>query len=505
MSKKTKPRRGPAPTRTASSRTASSRAGGDDDAAVAAVSQVLAKLFTVIAAGDPLRAEVETSISLSLPRIVKVEPDQSEAFVSKVLVGEAVNQRSPEGAALLRLLMTLGSAATKKAASQALAQLTAAGIYPPEWVTGAGKAVPVQAWRRYDVFGDNEAIAVTFRYGEAEHGIFAEVDLTGTPIAIAVGVALDATALIEAVSREDDPFDRAEQMGLAEARSRLESPLALSAGKSEPDLSVDSIAALPLARSRVRRLPAEGAPQARVFTAADRSAAVDDFMKSPLAAEAVAADEPSTRFWAEVLTGYSSRTAGEPPAQVGPRKLAYILLQHVPSTFAVSPAQRRHLEPAVTAWARWSAGYRGLDEAAAARLTEGLPGIFGRFDAAYEDQIAALSRAYLSDLASSDADLGLLRRHLGRRMFAVPRPIRPGGRTLSDVSDPGERRDLARAEFEVCTPPGGMTSEEFVAAADRIISELWYGDPPETFEAAERLIEAGADRHDAIHTLAEAR
>jgi hypothetical protein len=464
---------------------------------MAAVSQVLAKLFTVMAAGDPLRAEVETAISLSLPRIVKIDPDQTEAFVSKVLVGEAVNQRSPEGAALLRLLMTLGSATTKKAASQALSQLTTAGIYPPEWVTEAGRAVPVQAWRRYDVFGDNEAIAVTFRYGEAEHGIFAEVDLTGTPIAIAVGVALDAAALIEAVCREDDPFDRAEQIGLAEARVRLESPLALSAAQSEPDLSVDSIAALPIARSRVRRLPAEDAPQAQVFSAADRSAAVNDFMKSPLAAEAVAADEESTRFWAEVLTGYSSRTPGERPAQAGPRKLAYVLLQHVPSTFVVSPAQRQHLESAVTAWARWSAEYGGLDETAAARLTEGLPGVFGRFDAAYEHEMA--------DLARSDTDLAWLKGHLARRMFALPRPIRPGARTLSDVSDPGERRELVRAEFEVCTPPGGMTSEQFVAAAERVVSELWDGDPAATFEEAERLVEAGADRHDAIHTLAEAR
>ena len=348
MSKKTKPRRGPAPGRAASS-------GSKDDnaAAVAAISQVLAKLFTVLAAGDPLRAEIETSISLSLPRILKIGPDQAEAFVSKVLVGEAVDQRSPEGAALLRLLMTLGSATTKKAASQALSRLTAAGIYPPEWVTEAGKAIPVQAWRRHDIFGDNEAIAVTFRCGEAEHGIFAEIDLTGTPIAIAVGVALDGAALIEAVCREDDPFDRAEQIGLPEARVRLESPLALSAGKSEPDLSVDSIAALPIARSRVRRLPAEGAPQAQVFSAADRSAAMDDFMRSPAAADAVAADEESTRFWAEVLTGYSSRTSGERPGQVGPRKLAYILLQHVPSTFVVSPGQRQHLESAVTAGSRW--------------------------------------------------------------------------------------------------------------------------------------------------------
>ena len=94
---------------------------------------------------------------------------------------------------------------------------------------------------------------------------------------------------------------------------------------------------------------------------------------SPLAAEALAADEEDTRFWAQVLTGYSSRIPGEPPAQVGPRKLAHLLLGHVPNIFTLSGAQRRHLEPAVTAWTAWSAAQRGLDEAATARLAEACP------------------------------------------------------------------------------------------------------------------------------------
>ena len=229
------------------------------------------------------------------------------------------------------------------------------------------------------MFGDDEAIAVTFRYGEAEHGIVGQIDLTGIPIAIAVGVAADAASLIEAMSREDDPFDRVEHIGLAEARRRLEEPLARCDEEADPGLAVDTLAYLPVARSRVRRLPAEGAGLVPVFTAADRAAAVDDFLKSPLAAEAVAADEDATRFWAEVLTGYSSRIPGEPPAQVGPRKIAHLLLGHVPNTFSLSAAQRQHLEAAVTAWTRWSAEHRGLDEAATARLAESLPEVFGQF------------------------------------------------------------------------------------------------------------------------------
>ena len=44
--------------------------------------------------------------------------------------------------------MAMGTQATKRAASRALAELTSEGIYPPEWVTEIGKATPDRAWRR---------------------------------------------------------------------------------------------------------------------------------------------------------------------------------------------------------------------------------------------------------------------------------------------------------------------------------------------------------------------
>jgi hypothetical protein len=276
-------------------------------------------------------------------------------------------------------------------------------------------------------------------------------------------------------------------------------------------MSADTVAYLPVARSRVRRLPAEGAPTLPVFTAADRAAAVDDFLKSPLAAEVVAADEDVARFWAEVLVGYSSRPPGEAPGQVGPRKIAYLLLGHVPNTFSLSASQRQHLEPAVTAWIRWSAEHRGLDEAATARLVESLPEVFGRFDAAYDDPEAATARSYQADLAVSDAELSGLATHVARRMFAVPlpSPAADGAGVDApvdapvDVSDPAVRRALAETEFGACAPHAGLTQEEFLAAVHRVIAELWDDDPQETFQEAQRLFASGADRHDIIHTLAE--
>src|SRR6516164_5403331 len=197
VSKKTRSRRRPAP--------------AEDPGTL--VERMVGALWRAVAAGDLLRAELEAATCMALPRVGRLAPQDAQAFISKVLVDEAIRQPSADGAAMLRLLMALGSPATKKSASQALARLTEAGIYPPDWVTGAGRAVPDRAWRRYDVFGDDEAIAVTFRYGEAEHGIVGQLDLTGIPVAIAVGVAVDAASLIEAIGREDDPFHRTGPVG----------------------------------------------------------------------------------------------------------------------------------------------------------------------------------------------------------------------------------------------------------------------------------------------------
>ncbi len=506
MSKKSKPRRGNPAGRAAASKTQADRdpSGIGPTEADAIVERVMSSLWAGIASGDPLRAELETATCIAIPRVLgELDPDEAEKFTSVVLVDGAVRRRTPDGAALLRMLMALGTRGTKRAASQALAELTGEDIYPPDWVTEVGKVTPGQAWRRYDVFGDDEAVAVTFSYGEAEHGILVQVDLTGIPVAMAVGVSSNAARLVEAITRDDEGFDRSEQISLAEARRRLFGPLDRTDHEPNPDLSADTFAYLPIARTRVRRLPADAddAGSTPVFTAADRAAAVDKFMKSPLAAEAVVADEESTRFWAEVLTGYSGRVPGEPPAQVGPRKLAYILLGHVPNTFVLSPAQRSHLVPAVTAWVRWSADHRDLGDAETEVLMEQVPKVLDRFEAAYDDPDAVTVRGYTSGLAASDADVSWLSDNVGRRMFALPIPQQ---HAPLDLADPADRHRLVEAEFGACTPPTGMTSEEFVEAAYRVVEELWRDEDNPTYQAAKRMFADGVSRHDLIHRLAGA-
>jgi len=479
------------------------RAAARDEGA-AVLERMLDRLLTAVAGGDPLKAELETATFMAIPNATgKASPEQVETFIAKVLVDGAVNLRTPDGAALLRLLALLGSPATKRAASQGLGKLTQAGVYPPDWVTEAGKPVPGRAWRRYDVFGDHEAVAVTFSYGEAEHAIVAQVDRTGPPTAVMVGVTPNSADVIEGMTRDDDEFERVEPISLTEARWRLEEPLDRSEADPIPGSGPDTIVFLPVMRSRVRRLPAGDGMPVPLYTAEDRKAAVEEFLSSPLAAEAVVADEAATRFWAEVLTGYSSRMPDEPPGQVGPRKLTHILLGHVPNIFTLTPAQRQHLERAVTAWTHWSAARRSLDDQATAQLTDRLPGVFSRFDQAYDDDDAALARTYMADLVASDVDVSWLADRIGRRMFAVPMPEPGEASELRDAGDPQARRAATEAEFAGCTPRGGVTGEQFMASVHRVISELWDDDPPETFAAARLLFSDGLSRHDVIHALAE--
>src|ERR1035437_3356416 len=87
-----------------------------------------------------------------------------------------------------------------------------------------------------------------------------------TPDGAAVGVATNAGNLIEAMSHHEDEFDRSEQISLAEARRHMEGPLTRSEQDPDPGLSTETVAYLPLARTRIRGLPAEDGEPAKEFT-----------------------------------------------------------------------------------------------------------------------------------------------------------------------------------------------------------------------------------------------
>ena len=179
----------------------------ETDEAGALLERLLAGPLDAIAAGDPLQAELETSAAMAIPRLTaEMDPAQADAFIAGPMVNAVRQHRSAEGAALLRLLMSLGSPAVKRAASAALGDLTAA-LVPEEART---RLFPVQAWRRYDAFGDDEAGAGSYRYDEAEHGVVLQIDLVSVPTVVTIAVADDTSKLREVIGTPEGEFGHAE-------------------------------------------------------------------------------------------------------------------------------------------------------------------------------------------------------------------------------------------------------------------------------------------------------
>jgi hypothetical protein len=466
--------------------------------AAAYYEQLLTGLWQALTAGDLFRAELETARVATIMQELSDDGDRADS----ILVDVAVETGRPEDAALLRLMVLLGSPAMKRKASEGLGQLTAAGVYPAEWAAGAGQATPLRAWRRYCVFGDWEQIFVSFGYAGAEHAFSVAVALTDLPVVRDIELLASTDDLPGRLAERTGEYARHEEITLADARRRIEEPLELAGDIAGTG---DAYYLPPVLRSRLRRLPAAAPDPSPGYTAADRGAAVTAFLGSTEAADAIAADEAATRFWAEVLTGYSSRLRGEPPAQVGIGKLTAIMCSHVPEHFELTEAQRRHMPVALTAWMRWSAGYRGLGEEAAAYLAGALPGLFKSFGEDYDEDIWSYTRGYVADVVTSDVDVAWLREVADRRGFAVAQPWdREYEDELTadlDVRTPAGRHAGAAAEFATCDLPDGATREDFIAAIHQVIEELWAGEPAQTWELAEQLTAAGLGRHDVIHEL----
>jgi hypothetical protein len=469
--------------------------GTDDTDTRFSAEAALAEVWEAIEAGNVLEAEVQVAGLLALPALNRSTRADAQTFVAALIQTAARLAPRSSAAAFYRLLMALGSPNVKKLASGALRQITAEGGYPPGWVTEIGKPVPGEAWRRSDVFGDDEAIVVTFGYGEERHAVLVRIDRTVLPTAVSVGVSPEPDRLVEALSGDGDQAQRVAQISLGEARQRIEAPLARAAQSGARGLTPSSATFLPVVRLHARRLPADNSELPVAYTAADRAAAVAAFLASSYASV------PTARFWAQALTGYSGRVPGEPPAQVGPRKIA-AMLGHVASTFALTDAQRAGIRPAVTAWVTWATQHQGLDEAAAAEVLAAVPKALDEFTDAYDDPRSVLARAYVSDLSTPDADVTELAAAVTRRSVAVPFPDGRDGEPGMDVTAPAARAAMVATEFATCHLDEGQTREALLAGAARVVEELWSGEPATTWEQARQLLTDGRSRHDAIHVLA---
>jgi hypothetical protein len=223
-----------------------------------------------------------------------------------------------------------------------------------------------------------------------------------------------------------------------------------------------------------------------------------------IAAEFLASDEAedlsdrgSASHCADRIIDYGCDRDYGRPLRMSPAKVQMFLLNWLPRKVMLSFAEQDAMPHVLAAWVRWAGRKRGLEDAVVAETLEAVFNSISMFGEAYRDP------------AEFGLDYGLVRRllpdgdleALPRRAFAFP--VLDGWHSGTDLSsldpaDPQDRRALLAADHATPAPGGvGRHIERHLVLADR----LWRGEPPELWDAAQRLLDAGQDRHLVLHAL----
>jgi len=434
-----------------------------------------------------------------------------EQLVGEGLVDYAGGQRSPAALALLSGIACLGTPRQAAKAERAALELIEAGVPCPGWAEHLGAVTPAECYVNPDELGDTDEVICVFSYaGEEPHALVTVVDYNSDGmikdgwVTSRVGKLLDHCREISSQRgvKGSEAKYAFRQVDAGQARHMLETALNVTDAVTDPAVSESFPSYHAFIRARVRALPPY---RGRTLSATgERRHAWSRDRRAMLAAEFLASDEAedlsdrgSASHCADRIIDYGCDRDFGRPLRMSPTKVETFLLGWLPRKVMLSFAEQDAMPHVLAAWVRWAGRRRGLTEAA---ITDSLEAVFNsisRFAQAYRDPAEfGLDYALVRRLLP-DADLEAL----PRRAFAFP--ILEGWHSGTDLSildpaDPRDRRALIAADHATPAPGGvGRHIERHLVLADR----LWRGDPPELWEAAQRLLDAGQDRHLVLHAL----
>jgi hypothetical protein len=444
-----------------------------------------------------------------------------EQLVGEGLVDYAATQRSPAALALLSGIACLGTARQAAKAERAALDLIESGVPCPGWAEHLGAVTAADCYVNPDSLGDQDEVICVFSYaGEESHALVTVVDYNADGmirdgwVTSRVGKLLDHCR--EASSQRGAEGKYAfRPVDAGQARHMLETALTVTDAAADPAVSESFPSYHAFIRARIRALPpyrghplsgtgAPGFPGQAPFGSGPRRQAWSKDRRAMLAAEFLASDEAedlsdrgSASHCADRIIDYGCDRDFGRPLRMSPTKVETFLLSWLPRKVMLSFAEQDAMPHVLAAWVRWAGRRR---EQPGAAVTETLEAVFNAmsvFAQAYRDPAEfGLDYALVRRLLP-DADLEAL----PRRAFAFP--VLEGWHSGSDLSildpaDPRDRRTLLAADHATPAPGGvGRHIERHVVLADR----LWRGDPPELWEAAQRLLDAGQDRHLVLHAL----
>jgi hypothetical protein len=468
----------------------------------------------LLAVRSPLDAELMVSELLGTwwgqrgPRSGRRRAASVEQLVGEGLVDYAAGQRSPAALALLSGIACLGTPRQAAKAERAALDLIENGVPCPGWAEHLGAVTSAECYVNPDALGDQDEVICTFSYaGEEPHALVTVVDYNADGMIRDGWVTSRVDKLLDHC-REASTQRGAEgkyafrQLDPGQARHMLETALNTTDAAIEPAVSESFPSYHAFIRARIRALPPHRG-RAPALTGPRRQSWSKD-RRAMLAAEFLASDEAedlsdrgSASHCADRIIDYGCDRDFGRPLRMSPGKVETFLLGWLPRKVMLSFAEQDAMPHVLAAWVRWAGRRRGLDEAVVTETLESVFNSMGMFAQAYRDPAEFGLDYVLVRRLLPDGDLEAL----ARRAFAFG--VLEGWHSGTDLSsldpaDPQDRRALLAADHATPAPGGvGRHIERHLVLADR----LWRGDPPELWEAAQRLLDAGQDRHLVLHAL----
>jgi hypothetical protein len=439
-----------------------------------------------------------------------------EELVGEGLVSYAADQGSPAALALLSGVACLGTPRQAAQAEQAALVLMDRGVARPAWAEHVGAVEAAECYVNSDAYGDRDEVVCVFSYaGQEEHALVVVVDYNVGGLARDGWVTSQVAKLLDychgsAGTGSAGTGSQFTQIDPPQARRMLASALAATEDAQDPPVSASFPSYHAFIRARVRTLPPAGAashgPAGPPVVASRRLQWRKD-RRAMLVAEFLASDDAedlsdreSASRCADHIVDYGCDRDFGRPLRVSPAKAETFLLDWLPRKVMLSRADQDAMPHVLLAWTRWAGKRSGLAEESIVTTLDAIFDAIPAFATSYRDPASFGLEPEMASRLLPDGDLEAL----ARRVFAFPllrgsykgtdlatlHPARPADRAILLAAD----HDDIRADR-----PDSEHVKEHVALADR----LWRGDPPELWDAAQRLLDLGEARHDVLHTLIE--
>jgi hypothetical protein len=431
-----------------------------------------------------------------------------EQLVGEGLVDHAARQRSSAALALLSGIACLGTPRQAAAAEQAAITLIDAGVRTPGWAEHLGAVSPAECYVNPDEWGDLDEVICVFSYaGEEPHALVTLIDYNAAGMIRDGWVSSQVDKLLDHCRRASaqaarPPEESFRQIDAFQARKMLQVALAATDEAEDPPVSDTFAARHAFIRARIRALPpapGRGPRPKRQWTTERRALLAAEFLASDEAEEV--SDRQAASRCTDLIIDFGCDQDSGRPMRMSPAKVQNFMLGWLPRKVLLSVADQNAMPHAVAAWIRWTGRKRQLPEATTGQMLDTLFDSMSTFSRIYRDPAEFGLDEKLVARLLPDSDLEAL----PRRAFAFPiLEGKHGGVDLSklDPADPSDRRLLLAADHDTRTgsPSAagvGRHIDRHLALADR----LWRGSPPALWDAAQRLLDTGEDRHMVLHAL----